>query len=461
MNPFVSPNEFDHELKSFLEEASKNLCEWFAKNSEDGPLPTSNLLFDVALSSEGQSNQTLLDDLSRVMKGAYQPSHPGALAHLDPPPLTASIAAELISAGLNNNLLAEELSPSLSKLERDICNWLAERFSLPLTSGGVAASGGSLSNLMALVVARSSSGLRGDPSGVVFASVDAHISILKAINVMGLASDSLQLIPTNQKGEMDIESLRQKLALLKSQGRNVIAVVATAGTTLRGAVDSLTEIGNFCKREDIWFHVDGAIGGIFALSKKTASIVNGICLADSITLNPQKLLGITKTSSLLLVANRSNLISTFSTGLPYIEPRPEDEPNGGEMGLQGSRPGEVLKLWLGLRQLGESGITNVLESAIERRLAFEKKIDRSKFEILTGPLHMISLTPRNMSIEDSVSWSKMTREKLLAKKFMLSRPFHENRYYLKAVFGNPHTTTFHIKTLASLLNQSVRIFSND
>ena len=91
-------------------------------------------------------------------------------------------------------------------------------------------------------------------------------------------------------------------------------------------------------------------------------MLSGISKAQSITINPQKLLGIAKTSSLLLVAEKSNLARAFSTGLPYIEPAFE-ESHGGEIGLQGSRPAEVLKLWLGLRQLGEEGIEKVLLDA--------------------------------------------------------------------------------------------------
>ena len=94
--------------------------------------------------------------------------------------------------------------------------------------------------------------------------------------------------------------------------------------------------------------------------------MEGLHLADSITLNPQKLLGITKTSSMLLLRDRSKLRDAFSTGLPYME-SPCSDGHGGEVGLQGTRPAEVLKLWLGLRQLGIEGIGAVLESALERK----------------------------------------------------------------------------------------------
>ena len=126
LDPFASPDHIDPQLQLFLEEASARLCKWLATASDFGPIPPLGILPEVAPKAHGLSVEALLKDLQLVMDGAYRPSHPGALAHLDPPPLTASIAADLICAGLNNNLLAEELSPSLSRLERLIIKWFSE-----------------------------------------------------------------------------------------------------------------------------------------------------------------------------------------------------------------------------------------------------------------------------------------------------------------------------------------------
>ncbi|MBQ39909.1 MAG: aspartate aminotransferase family protein, partial [Euryarchaeota archaeon] len=155
VDPFASPHQLDPALRQFLHSASDQLTQWLGSAAEASPLPLVRPQPQISPSQEGADMQSLLDDLQTVMDGAFQPSHPGSLAHLDPPPLTASIAAELICAGLNNNLLAEELSPGLSNLEQQLCGWFCSRLGLPEQSGGVLASGGTLSNLMGLVVARS------------------------------------------------------------------------------------------------------------------------------------------------------------------------------------------------------------------------------------------------------------------------------------------------------------------
>ena len=455
MEPFASPNQLDPELRSFLQDACRNLCNWFAESASASPLPGLISLPDIAPELEGLSQDLMLEDLQLIMDSAYRPSHPGAIAHLDPPPLTSSVVADLISAGINNNLLAYELSPCLTRLERKLCHWIALRLGMPSTSGGVLASGGTISNLMALVLARRNSDLQYDPRAIVLVSSDAHISLSKSVGVMGLTNDSLRKIPTDIGGQLSLDSIKTELNNIRDEGRKCFAVVATAGTTIRGAIDPLTELSELCRYHQIWLHVDGAIGGVFGLANSTSHLVEGISFANSISINPQKLLGVAKTSSVLLVDHMNHLKTTFGTDMPYIEPIVGDDFHGGEVGLQGTRQADVLKLWLGLRQLGENGIEFLLEKAIKRRRYIHDLIDVNKFEVVSGPLHLISLTPKGLTKDESKLWSIQTREFLLSEKFMLSRPFHNDRYYLKLVLGNPHTESVHLKKLSNLINNSI------
>jgi len=451
---FPDPLGADAQLSAFLQQAADQLCQWWGSSAERSPLPLLSVLPDVAPRAEGLPLDALLDDLQLVMDGAYNPVHPGALAHLDPPPLTASVAADLICAGLNNNLLAEELSPSLSRLERSLCAWMAESLGLGLGSGGVAASGGSLSNLMALVVARHSTGLACRQDLRVFCSADAHVSIGKALSVMGLPAEALQAIAVDDAGCLDCNALSDAFAQSKADGLSVMAVVATAGTTVRGAIDPIASIASLCRDHGSWLHVDGAIGAVFALSSAHRARVPDLDQADSLTVNPQKLLGITKTSSLLLLKQPQRLAQCFGTGLPYMEPS-WAEAHGGECGLQGTRPAEVLKLWLGLRQLGQQGIEQLLSSAIERRSALQVLLEPLPLTLCSGPLHLLAFTPRNLSVESAAQWSLLTRQRLLEHQLMLSRPLYGGRHHLKAVMGNPHTGAEELHRLASLVQRSL------
>ena len=456
MDPFASPHKIDPELRVFLSGACDILCDWLASSGKEGPLPESFHLPEIYPKLRGLSNAELLEDLHLLMEGSYRPSHPGALGHLDPPSITSSIVGDLICAGLNNNLLAEELSPSLSILERELCHWFAEKLGLPRGSGGVAASGGTLSNLMALVIARDHAKLQNNSNAVVLASSEAHVSLEKSLSVMGLSPDSLKKIETDNDGRMSINDLSRRLIELRAEGKQCFAIVVTAGTTLRGAVDPILDVSRICKKEKLWLHVDAAIGGVFGLSIATKKLVSGISFADSISVNPQKLLGIAKTSSLLLVADKSNLSRVFSTGLPYTEPSACDEFHGGEIGIQGTRSAEVLKLWMGLRQLGQLGLERLLLDSIERREYLQSKIDVNGFNLISGPLHLLAVTPKGRTKSEVAEWSMNTRKNLLNNNFMLSRPIHQNLHYLKVVLGNPHTKLNELDLLAELLNNSLK-----
>jgi glutamate/tyrosine decarboxylase-like PLP-dependent enzyme len=412
------------------------------------------MLPPVAPEAGGLSAERLLVDAQRLIEGAYNPNHPGALAHLDPPPLVASVVGDLLAAGLNNNLLAEELSPSLSRLERSLCGWLATRIGLPAGSGGVPASGGSLSNLMALVVARHSRGLDAVSEAVVLCSEDAHVSLAKAVRVMGLPSGNLRPVPVDREGRLEVDQLADQLKALDRQGTPVIAVVATAGTTVRGAVDPLLPIASLCRRHGVWLHVDGAIGAVFALSVDHRDRVEGLEQADSVTMNPQKLLGITKTSSLLLLARPAALADTFATGLPYMEPS-WGGGHGGEAGLQGTRPAEILKLWLGLRQLGLDGIARILDGAIQRRRQLHTLLARQPGLVLAGgSFHLLAFRPADLDRDGCDRWSQQTRLELLQQGLMLSRPDYQGHHHLKAVLGNPHTRHHHLEAIATIVRRS-------
>jgi len=448
---FAPPNGLDPRLEEFLQQASTLLCGWLGQTQNRGPLPALSVLPSIEPERTGLGGERLLADLQLVMEGAFHPGHPGALAHLDPPALTASIAADLICAGLNNNLLAEELAPSLSHLERGLCAWFAAALGLAESAGGVAASGGSLSNLMALVTARQVRGLGVRSDAVVLCSTDAHVSLAKAMTVMGLPAEALRRLPVDAQGRLCVDQLAQELGHLEHEGIPLIAVVATAGTTVRGAIDPLAAIADICHRHGAWLHVDAAIGGAFALAPASRRLLAGLERADSITVNPQKLLGITKTSSLLLLAEPAHLQHAFGTGLPYMEPS-WGGGHGGEMGLQGSRPAEILKLWLGLRQLGLEGISALVEAAIARRRRLQQLLAAdTRLRLLTGPLHLLAFRPREGSPESLARWSEQTRAALLAEDLMLSRPLYGGVHHLKAVLGNPNTGSSHLEHLAAVV----------
>jgi glutamate/tyrosine decarboxylase-like PLP-dependent enzyme len=145
------------------------------------------------------------------------------------------------------------------------------------------------------------------------------------------------------------------------------------------------------------------------------------------------------------------LENTFSTGLPYISSK-ENIINRGELGIQGSRPAEVIKLWLGLRFLGLNGIEDILKSSIKRKEFFIKNICKNKFEIYSGPLHIVSFLPKGLSPKETDFWTKTKVDEVLKNNFMLSRPKFKGKYFLRVVMGNYNTKESHIVELLKNLD---------
>ena len=179
----------------------------------------------------GCSLEDIFSEVETLIANSFNPVHPGSLAHLDPPPLIFSILGDLVAAGLNNNLLAYELSPTISLLEESLCKWFSKKIGFNDKSGGIAASGGTLSNLNALVAARNNCGLTSDPDAVFLVSEDAHSSFGKCTKIMGLSDKNLIKVQTDNNGCMDLKNLKNIIKRCEKENKKIFSIVATLGTT--------------------------------------------------------------------------------------------------------------------------------------------------------------------------------------------------------------------------------------
>ena len=210
-NLFPSSSGSNESFLVLLNRTSEIICKWFSDADKLGPMPIDSN-FECSVPGEyGKSIDVLFSEIESLIYSSFNPVHPGSLAHLDPPPLIISILGDLIAAGLNNNLLAHELSPSVSLLEESICKWFAKKIGFSDLAGGVAASGGTLSNLNALVAARNHAGLETDPKAAYLISEDAHSSFVKCTCIMGLEKNNLIKVKTDKNGCLDIIELKKNI----------------------------------------------------------------------------------------------------------------------------------------------------------------------------------------------------------------------------------------------------------
>ena len=316
----------------------------------------SERLFRKPLPEEGMADAVLGDlrpvmDLARAQNGRFF----GYVLGSGEP---VAAIGDLLASVLTQNVTAWRSGPAAVTIERTVIGWLAEAIGCPAFSGSLTG-GGSSANLMGLTMAREAKlaandrGLYSSARAVVYASSEIHMSIPKALALLGLGRENLRLLPVRNDYRMDPGALEDAIESDKSASRIPIAVVASAGTVNTGAIDPLAEIAEIAQRHNLWFHVDGAYGALAALTVPERFC--GLELADSISLDPHKWLYQPLDCGCLLYKDASVARKAFAYTGDYARVLNEDPIEGFaffEESIELSRRFRALKLWLSLRYHG-------------------------------------------------------------------------------------------------------------
>ncbi|PGH11322.1 hypothetical protein AJ79_04938 [Helicocarpus griseus UAMH5409] len=348
------------------------------------------LNLELPVSGQGQSG--LLRILDQILHYSVNTWHQGFLDKLYASTNAPGVAAELILAALNTNVHVYQVSPALSVIEKHTAKRLATLFGLkgPKT-GGISVQGGSASNTTSIVIARNTLYPKTKTDGcggynfVLFTSAHGHYSIEKAAQMLGFGSNAVWSVTVDEKGRMIPQALEELVMKAKNEGKTPFYVNATAGTTVLGSFDPLEEIASVCRKHNLWFHIDGSWGGSFAFSKKQRAKLAGSHLADSIAINPHKMLGVPVTCSFLLGADMSKFhrANTLPAGYLFHNDESEDVVNGcdtnrsnlepespeiwdlADLTLQCGRRADSLKLFLSWTYYGSEGYERQIDSACD------------------------------------------------------------------------------------------------
>jgi glutamate/tyrosine decarboxylase-like PLP-dependent enzyme len=369
---------------------------------------------------------------------------------MDPMPATISMLGEFITATLNNNMFTLEMSPAFSRLEDRLLRDFGRFFGLGERSGGMLTGAGGIANLEALTVARNVAfdvqqqgllGLQHRP--VIFASDVAHMSLQKATMLLGLGTDAVIPVASDANSRMIPEKLREAIRNARAAGQAPFAVVATVGTTTTGNIDPLPEIGAIARDEQLWFHVDAAYGGGVFFSDNQRWRMAGVEQADSLTFNPQKWLYVTKTCAMALFRDYSLLDRHFRIGASYTRAS-GDFINLGEIGVQGTRHADVLKLWLALQQIGRLGFAKLIDHGCELAERVAQEVEKRPYlELASQPEMNIAVfrgLPDWLPVDDWDDWNARLQETLLREEnIFVSLPLYRGSRWLRVILLNPYT----------------------
>lgn len=342
-------------------------------------------ILDVPLPDAGLPPQRVLEFArDRVLPHPMGNGHPRFFGWANPSPSSMGVIADLLAAAMNPSCAGGDHAAIY--IERCAVRWLMELVGFPVQgSHGMLVSGGSMASLTCLAAARQRALLRANwdvrpwglstgPQLVMYISDQAHSSLLKTAELLGLGTEQVRFIPTDDHYRMDIAALRDAVAADRAADKHILCVCASAGTMSTGTIDPLHALADFCTTEQIWLHVDAAVGGVAAVDS-TLTELKALSAADSVTLDPHKWLGVPAECGALFMRDGELLRSTFS----HVPENQRTEPGQGygggpwfsEYGFQQTRGFRALKLWATLLHLGRDGIRTRIEQhrALARGLA--------------------------------------------------------------------------------------------
>lgn len=449
-----------------------------------GPLPggapdevlgrVATLLGEARVPSTGVGESAALDLIAGLLDAqGIDLSHPHAAAHLQPPVLQVAVDADAMASASNASMDTYDSGPATLAIEQWVVRSLAGLAGFGATADGVLTPGGSISNLLALLIARDSAagragidarryGVQGLAKPVVFCSELAHFSIHRACAALGLGEEAVVAIPADDEFRMRLDLLEAELA---KPGRTPIAVVATAGTTDYGSIDPIAGIASLARAQGAWVHVDAAYGFGALFSDRLAPLLAELPVADSATLDLHKIGWQPAATSLLLVADRDQFAS-FGRSVDYLNPADDiDSGLDGLLGrsLQTTRRPDAVKVATTLTAYGRVGLGTMLDTCHELATAAAARVVADSNLELLAPVTLTTVVFRvtgQVDVDLDAVQGEVRRRLLTSGRVLIGRTRRPARagspavVALKLTLLNPNTT---VADIEELLDQVVAV----
>jgi glutamate/tyrosine decarboxylase-like PLP-dependent enzyme len=336
--------------------------------------------FRAALPSEASELTEVHEEFMRaILPYAVGNAHPGFMAYVHGGGTPVGMLAEMLAGGLNANTGGRDHVPI--EVERQIVIWLSELFGFPTTASGVFVTGTSIANFIGVLVARTATlgaDTRREGIGkasqrlVAYSSAAAHGCIPQALDMCGLGSEALRLIPVNDSDQIDLGALAGAIAADRKAGLRPFLIVGTAGSVDIGAIDDLAALADLARREKMWFHVDGAFGALGILAPDIAPRLAGIERADSLALDFHKWGQVPYDAGFILVRDGTLHQNAFASPQAYLRRETRGLAAGSpwpcDFGPDLSRSFRALKTWFTLKTYG----TQKLGAAISETCALAR-----------------------------------------------------------------------------------------
>ena len=436
---------------------------------------TQNQKLPVAAASRDEMDKLFLEDvpekptdakkvldfvLDNVMTQSNIVSHPKSYSFVPGPSNYISAMADSLASGFNIFSGGWAASPAAAEMEIVTMNWLLKMYGFPvIKGGGIFTSGGSMANLTAIITARKVKCGDDFSKAVIYLSDQAHSSNIKAIRVAGFSKEQIRIIPTDSEFKFSINKLKNAIAKDSLEGLYPFCLIATAGTTNTGTVDQLSELAAICKKEKIWFHIDGAYGGAAILADDGKQLLKGIEKADSITVDPHKWFYQPYEIGCLLVRNHKWLKGTFTEKPEYlrdIEGNPS-EINFYDHGIELTRRFRALKFYMSIKTFGLKAFRKAINYNIKLAEETESFLRTSSNWEIISPATLAVINFRYNPIGNGLTEKKLdalnqyiSAQVVASQKALLVTTVLNKQVVLRMCLINPRTTLNDVKETIAL-----------
>lgn len=416
----------------------------------------------------GSTEAALAEASSLYLDDAVYFHHPRYAAHLNCPVALPAVAAEALVTSINTSMDTWDQSAGATLIERRLVRWAADLAGLGAAADGIFTSGGTQSNLQALLMARNRAVSPGTgplpgrlASWRIYASQDSHFSIVRSAVHLGLGEDAVVPIPVDRNHRMDQVALERAMGEDAARGLRALAVVATAGTTDFGAIDPLDDLASAARRNGAWFHVDAAYGCGLLASPTRRHLLTGIERADSVTVDFHKSFFQPIGSSALLVADGERF-AHITHHAEYLNPdRDPASPNQVDKSLQTTRRFDALKLWVTLRSLGAEALGGFFDATLDLAARAGELVQEHERLSLAAPVQLGTVVfrfepdPGTGTARAAVDALQDAIRRALYRsgEAMVAATTVDGRRHLKLTLLNPRTT---VEDVRAILDAVVR-----
>lgn len=435
-----------------------------------------NSLFEEPLPNHPLSLASIQEMLEeKLIPYCTHVNHPGYMGLITPSPNPAGILGDLLAAALNQNLGAYSISPSATAMELRVIRWLNDLTGYDEKAGGNLTSGGMMANFIGLKLARDFTtgdtaqydGLTG--KWAVYVSEERHVSIDKSVDAAGIGRNNLRVLPATKTYELEISALEDALAKDKAAGIRPLCIIGLAGTTNLGAVDPLQDLYRIAAREKCWFHVDAAYGGGMLLSHKNRSVLKGLHLADSVTIDPHKWFYAPLDVGAILVKDHQRLARSFGIQHAYLTDESAQKDVRYQFyvnGFEQSKRFRSLKVWMSFQHYGKDAIAGWIDKNVEQAGYLHDLVTASEdFESATVP-RMSAICIRYKAegcTNEEASHLHHTVAARIEKEgnFWFATTVLKGKTWFRINPVNIHTTTETMRALFATLQQYCREAANN